>query len=270
MVKKLFRHELNHYFRSFWLFLPIVLAVGVMTRIFRFLDNGSFLTEIAIFSSSAMLFVSCSALMILSTAVAIIRFYKNMYSAEGYLTFTLPVTNTQHIFVKMISAMLFQSVCLVTVILSVLIAGSGGALLELFQIFGGAIGELASLVGTPNLIAYALEFLLVVLLAAASNLLLFYACITIGQLAKKNRILLAIGAYFIYYVASQILSTIFTIIFVVLSTTSALNGILEFVLCFPVLSIHLYLVGMLLFSGALAAVFWLVTQRIMTKKLNLE
>ena len=35
MVKKLFKHEFIYYFRTFGMFLPIVLAISVVTRIFR-------------------------------------------------------------------------------------------------------------------------------------------------------------------------------------------------------------------------------------------
>lgn len=269
MVKKLLRHEFLYYIRNFSLFLPIILVVGIMTRVFRFLDNGSILTEIAVGSSVIMLWVSCMALMLLSTAAAVVRFYKNMYTAEGYLTFTLPVSNAQHIFVKLLVAVVCQAICLLTVVLSVVIAASGEPLAEFFLLMGEAFGELSPVVGL-NMIVYALEFLLILILAAASNMLLFYACITIGQLAKKNRILLAIGAYFIYYVGTQVLSTILSILFAIFSMTPLIDALFTWAFLFPVLAIHIYLGVFLLFSAGLVALFFFITHRIMTKRLNLE
>ena len=270
MVKQLLKHEFIYYIRTFGLFLPIVLAISLMTRVFFLFDNGHIVNTLAIASSVIMLLVSCFALIIMAVFVGIVRFYKNMYSSEGYLTFTLPVTNAQHIFVKLFVALIAEAACLLTVILSILIAFSGDALAELIAIFENAFGELAILAGVPNMILYGIELALLVLVSAASNLLLFYACITIGQLAKKNRILLAVGAYFIYYTGTQVLATIFTILFAILSATEALNGILEWVAYNPIPAVHIYFIGILLFSAVLATVFWLVTQRIMSKKLNLE
>lgn len=270
MVKKLFRHEIAYYFRTFGLFLPIVLAVSVVTRVFLLFDNGNILNKIAIFSSSAMLFVSCMALTILASAVAVIRFYKNMYTAEGYLTFTLPVTNTQHILVKLLCALLCQATAVLTVIIAIVIASSGEPLSTLFGNLSLIVNELSVMLGGGNLVAFAIEGLLLLLLAAASNMLLFYTCITIGQLAKKNRILMAIGAYFIYYVASQVLSTVFTIVFTVISMTTLLDGIMQWVVMHFALATHLYFGILILFSAALSVAFFLITRGIMTKKLNLE
>ena len=41
MVKKLLKHEFIYYFRTFSLFLPIVLIIGVMARVFRALDDAN-------------------------------------------------------------------------------------------------------------------------------------------------------------------------------------------------------------------------------------
>ena len=96
MVKKLLKHEFIYYFRTFALFLPIVLVIAAMTRVFRLFENSdSVIASIAVGSSALMLFVACWALLVLSVIVAVVRFYKNMYSAEGYLTFTLPVKHSE-------------------------------------------------------------------------------------------------------------------------------------------------------------------------------
>lgn len=270
MVKQLLKHEFIYYIRTFGLFLPIVLAVGVMTKVCLLLDNGSIVNTLAIGSSIMMLAVSCFALMLMASFIGIVRFYKNMYAAEGYLTLTLPVSHAQHIFVKLFVALVAEVACLLTVILSVLIACSGAALSELFAIFGNAFRELSVLAGVPNMLAYAIEILLLVILIGAGNMLLFYACITVGQLAKKNRILLAIGAYFIYYMATQVLGTVFNILFAMLSETYIMGLIFEWAIANPIPALHIYFCAFILISAVMAAVFWAVTQWIMTKKLNLE
>lgn len=271
MVKKLFKHEFIYYFRTFALFLPIVLVIGVMARVFRFFENfDSVLVDIVIFSSAFMLVVSCFALLMLSVVVAVVRFYKNMYSAEGYLTFTLPVNNAQHIFVKLLTAICCQAICLLTVILATTIASSGEPLKDLVLALTAGLSEFFEVLGTVNVIIVLFESILLMLLAVAGNMLLYYACITVGQTAKKNRILMAVGAYFIYYVATQVISTVIVMIFMVLGMSGVFDGIVMWLDDHMILTMHLTMGISIVIYAAMAVAFWFVTQSIMTKKLNLE
>ena len=54
----------------------------------------------------------------LAVVLGVIRFYKNLFTKEGYLTFTLPVTSTQHILVKSTTAVLVQIVSIIAIMLS--------------------------------------------------------------------------------------------------------------------------------------------------------
>ena len=271
MVKKLFKHEFIYYFRTFALFLPIVLVIGVMARVFRLFENfDSALVDIAIFSSAFMLVVSCSALLMLSVVVAVVRFYKNMYSAEGYLTFTLPVNNSQHIFVKLLTAVCCQAICLLTVILAALIALSGEPLSALMLVLSTGFSEFLEELGTLNFIAFIFDIIVIALLSIVGNMLLYYACITVGQTAKKNRILMAVGAYFIYYVATQVISTILVMVITVLGISGVFDGIVMWLDDHMILTMHLTMGVSIVIYAAMVAAFWYVTQTIMTKKLNLE
>ena len=270
MVKKLLKHEFIYYFRTFGVLLPIVLVIGAMTRVFRFFDNGNVLNEIALGSSSLMLFAACSALILLSTVVAVVRFYKNMYSSEGYLTFTLPVTNAQHIFVKLFVAIVCQAVCILTIVLSVSIAISGQLFADVFRLIGSWIDGLFVIYGTANAIGFAIEAIILCVISPIMNMLLYYACITVGQMAKKNRILMSFGAYFVYYVATQIVATAFSMVVTILGMAGALDGITAWITNNANSAIHVFLCIAIVVYAAMATVFYLVTHRIMTKKLNLE
>lgn len=270
MVNKLLKHEFIYYLRSFGIFLPIVLVIGAVTRVFRFFDNGNVLNEIALASSVLMLVVACAALIILSTVVAVVRFYKNMYSSEGYLTFTLPVTNAQHILVKLFVAMVCQAVCVLTVVAAVSIAISGELFADVFNLLGAWIDELFVIYGTANAIGYTAEVIVLCMLSGVMAMLLYYACITVGQTAKKNRILMSFGAYFIYYVATQTVATVFSMVIMVLGMAGALDGITVWIESNMTLAIHMYLCIAIVIYAVMSAAFYLITHRIMTKKLNLE
>ena len=271
MVKKLLKHEFIYYFRTFALFLPIVLVIGVMARVFRLFENfDSVLVDIALFSSFLMLVVACAALIMLSVVVSVVRFYKNMYSAEGYLTFTLPVNNAQHIFVKLLTAICCQAICLLTVVIAATIALSGEPLKEILLVLAAGLSEFCEEIGPVNYIAFIFDIIVIVLLSVVGNMLLYYACITVGQMAKKNRILMAVGAYFVYYVATQVISTVLVMIFTMLGMTGVFDGIVMWLDDHMILTMHLAMGTSIVIYAAMAVAFWYVTQWIMTKKLNLE
>ena len=270
MVKKLLKHEFMYYVRTFGLFLPIVLVIGVMARVFRLFDNGDTINDIMIFSSSAMLVVSCAAVVLMSNVVGIVRFYKNLFTAEGYLSFTLPVTNGEHIFVKLLASLVCQTVCFLVAVAAAVIALSGDLLDSMWRDCSMMINILWEGVGPAHCIGYALEMVLLMILSGVANMLLFYACIAVGQTAKKNRIVMAVVAYFVFYIATQILATVFTVVLAVLGMTEALNGIGEWIAYHPMATIHIYLCGIAVLTAAMSVLFWIVTQKIMTNKLNLE
>ncbi len=267
MVKKLLKYEFIYYIRTFALFLPIVLLFGIVARISRFFDEDNVLSQIAVNSSFTILGAATVALLSLSVIIAVVRFYKNMYSAEGYLTFTLPVTNREHIFVKLLVAFLCQLLCVVTLVVSWVIALSGEPLNALIRVYNQLSNVTLS---KAHMTGYTIELLVWVCVAALSSMLLFYTCITVGQMAKKNRVLAAFGAYFVYYIATQIISTIVTVIFMAAASTTLFDGIINWLESNYDLLIHFYICGSILIYAVLSVAFWIVTEKIMTKKLNLE
>ncbi|MBR2861235.1 MAG: hypothetical protein IKB86_05295 [Clostridia bacterium] len=272
MVKKLLKYEFIYYLRTFGAFLPIVLVIGAVTKLFLFLEEqyGGKVIEIASGSSVFMLVVACFALLLLPTVVGIVRFYKNMYSSEGYLTFTLPVTNAQHIFVKLLGVLGCYLFCALTVIASASIAMAGNTLGNVIADIVGVIKGMAVVLGSINVTFICIEMLILLILSMCSNMLLYYSCITIGQTAKKNRILAAVGVYFAYYIITQVISTVFSIVFIVGGTLGAFEDIALWIAENYIASIHLIMCGGIVLSCAIAALFWLINQTIMKKKLNLE
>ena len=101
-----------------------------------------------------------------------------------------------------------------------------------------------------------------------------YGCITVGQTAKKHRILKAIGAYYVYHIARQTLGTVLSIILVSIEipdVPDVSGDVPELVdKLGNIIAVHIVLVGVILFFAAVCAVLWAITQHIMTKKLNLE
>ena len=203
---------------------------------------------------------------------AIIRYYKNLLTLEGYLSFTLPVTPAQHIMVKVVTAVAFDIIALVTTIIGLCIAMSGNLLVEVWNLLIYVIKNIAEEFGAIHLVLYALEIILLLILASFSKFLLYYGFITIGQMANRKKLLLAFGAYGVYTFLSGAFSTILNIFGNLFFITQNSIGIriIEFMNDYPRLSVHIILLFSILVLLISSLIWFGVSNLIIHKKLNLE
>ena len=121
MVKKLLKYEILAYLRVWLPVELILLAVATFARLLQFLESDQVIYEIAI-SLITIMYIGCiSASIVFTYIFAFIRYYKNLFTSEGYLSFTLPVTPAQHIWVKLLTSVLFTVGSAVVAIISFMI-----------------------------------------------------------------------------------------------------------------------------------------------------
>lgn len=269
MVKKLYKHEFLAWLRVVPIIFGITLLTAAFHRVLQIFETNSVYYNIV--NGSAIILFAVSLLVCLAAPIVfgVVRFYKNLFTGEGYLTFTLPVSTTTHLNVKVITTVVFSIASFVVCLLSALIITAGDVFTELWKAFV-YIWKLIPKEDAGHLIGYAAEFCVLMIVAMFASVLLYNSCLCIGQLAKKNRILLAVGVYFGYYMLTQFFSTIFIIIFTVLETTDALAPIYSWVVAHPWASGHIGLCGMIVLDAVLGFILWLVCRFILRKKLNLE
>ncbi len=269
MVRKLFKHEIISYLRTLLPVNIILFAIAVMTRVILFFENDG-VTYGIIFGSSVFAFVvGIIACVFMTFVVSIVRFYKNLFTSEGYLSFTLPVTSAQHIWVKLGSALLFQIFAAITVILSLIVVASGEPLVEIFK----AIGFLLKLCWAEfggHIVFFIIELIALLLISVSYEYLLWYACISLGQRSRKNRVFMAVVWYFVYYMITQVVSTVFVIIMMILETTGAIDNAMEWVFEHMLASVHIGFIGGAVIMAAIALVFYFISKNTMKNKLNLE
>lgn len=266
MVRKLIKYDFASYQR---LLLPvqlILLGIAVLNRFIQLFEDGGSTVYNIIFTSSVVLYViAIIVCLVLTTIVAVVRFYQGMYSNEGYLSHTLPVTPTQHILSKLIVSMLFVLGSLCAVFVSACIATLGELNIELFKAGFFLLKRFDSFVGGYAFL-YAIEAVLMLLSYTVMGLLMLYFCISVGQLAKKKKILLAFGVFFALYVLWQIVGTILIII---VSTNSAVREWLSSLMRHATVFLHVSLCGSFILFTVLSIIFFACTRYIMSKKLNL-
>ncbi len=271
MVRKLFKYEAAAVWRSMLPVEIIVLGIALLTRFIQLFEVESTAYDIVRASAIVMLVISVIVSLIISVIVSIKRFYTNMFSAEGYLTMTLPATPTQHILVKLSVAVISVLGAVLVSLIAVAIATMGEVLIEIFKAGGYLFSRYFERLGGHG-IAYIFELLLTVIVVGASQLLLYYACISIGQFARKKRVLFACVAYFVYYVFTQIMGTLF-IITVSMSPRwlkAVINAFADFAIMNPNGAAHMVIWGIILFYAVQAVVFFFVSRYIIKNKLNLE
>ncbi len=265
MVKKLFKHEILYYLRSMLPIYVIVLAIAALSRTILFFETDNTLYDILSSSSITSFVVASIVCLVLTIIFTIVRYYRNLFTAEGYLSFTLPVTPAQHLWVKLLTATLVQVASTVIVLAAVCIVISGDPLNELIKA-GVYLLEMPERAIRDNYWMFAIEFSLITLLSGVFSTLLFYSCITIGQMFNKNRVAAAVGVYVGYQIVTQVLGTVF----VVISAFLPWEDMLAAFAAAPIPSVHLLMWLSILLTVIFAGLLFLLCHQIIRHKLNLE
>lgn len=266
MVKKLFKHEILFYLR---VLVPVecaVLALAVLTRVLMMFENGSD-AYATVFGLTVSIFVMAMIAGVVSCFVmSVNRFQKNLFSCEGYLTFTLPFTPAQHVFVKLGTAVLMEIAVLLLTLAIGAVACSGDLLTEILKAAKYLLGQLLSTVPQMHLALYIVEILLLFAVYCAYQYLLIYACICIGQTARKNRTGAAFGVYFLYLIIQQILGTVA----VAAEENLYTEEMVEFMEKHYLAIAHVSFCGSIMFYLILSTVAFFICNYVLNKKLNLE
>lgn len=273
MVGKLFKYEAKYYLR---LFIPFGIAVLASALFMRILFELKSLLEIKsmifsiIYGSSQLLFgVSIAVCFGAIVALSITRFYKNLYTSEGYLSFTLPVTAAQHIWTKLLASLTFYLSAIVITFAGFFIVTVGEVLVEIVKAASYLFSQIVK-EGGFDIVMFIIELLIAIFTVSIFETLLFYTCISLGQTAKKNRVFMSFVYYFLYYVLTQVIGTIIVIVISILTATGALSTIGEYVANNISWFKHVAVAAAIVINLGISAIFFFANRHIMIKKLNLE
>lgn len=239
MFSRLLKHEWKASAGLLGILSLAIFGIGVAgTVILRVLVNyeierdllSTDATMLEILATAAMgmfLFFSVIALSVYLIAVQFIllyRFYKNKFTDEGYLTFTLPVKTTQIFWSSFVNIFLWLLIAVAVVAVIVFMAvlfGTGTDSLINTDVFKGMseVFDIFSDMTWADIFGEAEEVIYVVLMVLQLLVTPFYAlfipmcCITMGAvLAKKHKILAAFGMYYAVNFVVGIISSVATIV----------------------------------------------------------
>lgn len=212
MFKKLLKYDVKSIWRIWWILAVSILGLSFVGALFLRLILSNLESEaVALISFFGGVFLVISifaifASIILTELLIFYRFYKHLFTDEGYLTFTLPVSRRDILLSKMLNALIWQTahilLLLVCVCIFLLISPpteDPGVLFNkvVFDEIGEWICDGFREVGAWMLI-FILEGIVLAVGATAFATSLIYFCITVGAVvAKKHKLLAAIGIYYL-------------------------------------------------------------------------
>lgn len=261
MLGKLLKHEMKAVTR---LLLPIYAVLVVFTIAARIIVNLEFNGVFTMIPAAVLTFYvfSLVAIAVVSTVIIIYRFYKNMVTDEGYLMFTLPVKPSQLINSKLIISAFWTILSVITIVLSIAIVVLTPENLASFREgWQDMLRAMKNDLGIANTSLFFIEILVIMFLSTINGILCIYACIAVGQLFNGHKVLGSFVVYIVYTVIVQVITTILTIAGsnYPIRYSDATAFITKII--FPVV---------IIFTLILSAIFYLVTNYMFNKKLNLE
>lgn len=220
MFTKLLKQEMKATSKLLGILSLAVLGVGILEAvILRMMiggqDLGAASTAINSTLTSLMLFLSLAifAYVLGVQIFLIVRFYKNKFTDEGYLTFTLPVTCHQIFLSSLVSMVIWTVISGIVTALCVgiiLVGGTSGLVetafwryiwdlvLELFEINAELVGD-----------TYWPVMILNAVVTLFSGSVVTMTAFTLGAVvAKKHKIIAAFGASYLISMVTGIIQTV--------------------------------------------------------------
>ncbi|MDD6436167.1 MAG: hypothetical protein PUF77_07285 [Clostridiales bacterium] len=206
MLGKLIKYDLSSVSRILLPLHGFLILITLMGKGLIMLSRSITFPDLLIVLMILLYVLYAAAVSIVTMVLLIYSFYRSMFSNEGYLTFTLPVSENSLLLSKTIVAWIWGT-------LNVLILfGCIGILV--YQ--RGLFGDIFSLIGMAqdcfmqefgvNALGRAIPFVLLTILTGIPMCLIpIYMCFAIGQLFNQHKVAFSFVAFFALSVIKQIL-----------------------------------------------------------------
>ena len=276
MLKKLLSYDFKAIFKYWWIGALTTLALsGVGAGCGSILETEKDLPgSVTIFATIGMVLVVLSifAFILFSELLVYVRFYKHLFTDEGYLTFTLPVKRHQILTSKLISGFICG-------LLTFIVAAADAAIIILttfrkdifydgwYRDLVEGVKELVADFGGVNFVIQIIEVIIFCLLTLVLGILFTYLCITFaGAISKKSKLASAI---LIYYGATSV-SSVFMYMFYFFGVDAVGGWMYDLSRNTELTLYPLFLLLAILFSATLCVGAYTLNYRLLDSKLNLN
>lgn len=276
MTGKLIKYEARCVGRQIgviWAALPIIALaesfagwICSRSQAAQIVESSGFLR--VVFHNLPMLIyvVLFAALIVMTLFIAVMRFYRGLLKEEGYLMHTLPVKPWQLILSKgaVTGVMVLISIVVGAVSIVLLnLVGNVSYVADVFKAFGEGLHRY------PIAWLYGFECLAIAVLGILAEVFKIYAAFSIGQLSGKHRIILSVGAYVGIGIAFMLLATK-VIDWLVNPILVVSDKALDIMAENGSSLIQYGVIGILVYLAVQIVIYYFVSERILSKRLNLE
>ena len=283
MFKKLLKYDMIAVWRFWWILALGVLGLStvgafVLRFVISYIGNPNY----SFFTMIGTMFLFVAALAVFSSYFATyifvyLRFYKNFFTDEGYLTFTLPVSRRMLFLSKTLNALIWQVAHILLLAVAALIVATfappptNGEWINpvVFREIGRLFCDFWSVAGAWTIV-YLLEALLLGILGELFSISLIHLCITIGAIiAKKAKLLAAIGIYYAINMAFSFVTQIFGTVGLLIMVEGMIYRMAELPEGAVLFAFFLMLLILCAMMGVLASLLYSLTNDRIERRLNL-
>lgn len=260
MLGKVLKYDLKSVCRYLIPLYMVLLGLGLMIRILGFFENNAIINIILGIMIVALVLISAFSFVL--NAIFVIKYFlDNLYKDEGYLTHTLPVKKGVLLSSKVLTALITAISTFIFLILSLLLAFyQKGLFDEIIKVFlenvgGSKLYEFFIFLGVYSLVGY------------LTTILMVFAAISIGYSKSSNKLVNSVVWALIFYFGMEFLylGLLGGIMWISPEFITSLEGntfimkdLLNFFMIF------------MIFTVLIGIIYYLISYRFMSKKLNLE
>ncbi len=276
MLGKLIKHE----WRAVWkvpgfvnLFLLLYTFAGILSLHSSIWESDNKIIETLLILATFFYFISIIVISFIVMVYITVRFFKNIYTDEGYLMHTLPVSQKGLLFSKLLVSFTWMLITGVVIFISIfsivltsLSIGNNGIpiskiwdrfIFPSLQIF---LSEASAMLGISIFHIIMLSAVMV-LVGIIFSILMIYTSISLGQLFQKHKIFGSFLGYIGLHAGLQTLNSL-AMVSLMSKTFMMVKEVTGYMLNYTYFT--------LCESIVLCIVFFFLTEYLMKKKLNLD
>lgn len=287
MLRKLMKHEWKGTSKVGCLLLIVILGVtffgwlAFQTPMWQALADDSSYSRVTPLDILSIVTLMLYVFMLVGVTYGMliylgVHFYRTMYTDEGYLTHTLPVTKHKLLVSKILISGIWYLIIAIAVVASVfgLMAALFGAVMpddvwsQMWKEIAENWDEIVRVLKTElgiDLVWWLVFIILSTIISPFCTIIILFGAISIGQLFTKHRVLMAI----VSYIGITILSMIIGSVVQSVTSVNAFNDMMN-----ELTAVNRYMnvtsVSGIIQSVVIAAVLYIVSYLIINKKLNME
>ena len=284
MLKKILKYDLSSVGRIWWIIAVSVLGMTVFSSLMMRMVTEQMLVEHPFLMVIVMLLFVFNIFAIFASAFITMilvfwRFYKNFFTDEGYLTFTLPVSRKDLLFSKLLTSLVWNFASAILIVLCFFIMFAlippENIFKEIFWAFD--IAELSKVIFGPDvafgigwLLLYVVEAVLMITAYVVAFASLVFLCITLGaMIAKKAKLITGIGIYYGINVLFSSVAQIISMLFMSLMSSGLSVILVDAPISATCGAIALIMLIVCTMISAVAALLYFITLNCLERKLNL-